>query len=99
MGGISDSGKVILRFAAVGGAIAVAVPLLGQAFQLFPLWLMYVVLVLCPPSIMLMATEACSGIYSWCSIQTVLLMVLANAILYGFLGVLALPLFRKKQKN
>ncbi|NBQ68081.1 MAG: hypothetical protein EBU46_04280 [Nitrosomonadaceae bacterium] len=80
---------MILRFAAIGGAIAVAVPLLGQAFQVFPAWLMYVVLVLCPSSLMLMATEGCSGISSWCSIQIVLLMVLANVILYGFLGAFA----------
>lgn len=66
-----------------------AVPILGQVFQLFPVWLTYVVLVLCPPSLMLMATEACSDIYSWCFIQIVLLMVLANVILYGFLGAFA----------
>ena len=44
-------------------------------------------LVLCPPSIILMATEACSGWLSWCSAQFVLLTALLNTLLYMVIAV------------
>lgn len=82
--------KIILSFALLGAVVALAVPILGQAFGVFPVWLLYVVLTLCPPSILLMATEACTGWLSWCSMQVLLLVVFTNAFFYGALAAVGL---------
>ena len=44
-------------------------------------------LVLCPPSIVLMAAEACQGWLSWCSAQFVLLAAGLNSLLYAVVGM------------
>ena len=43
-------------------------------------------LVLCPPSILLMAYETCSGWLSWCSAEIILAVTGLNALVYSILG-------------
>ena len=85
---ISRQPKIILTFAALGALIACAICVVGQFLPFHPSSVTYVVLVACPPSLMLMATEGCNGILSWCSIQVVLLVILFNAILYAAIAAI-----------
>ncbi len=43
-------------------------------------------LFLCPPSILLMAAETCSGWLSWCMAQIALVIAGLNALLYALIG-------------
>ena len=85
---MSRQPKIILRFAALGAVIALVICVAGQFLPFHPYWVSNFVLIACPPSLMLMATEGCTGVLSWCSIQIVLLVILFNAILYATLGVI-----------
>ena len=67
-------------------SVALVVFVLSLALPRFPAWLGDWVLVACPPSILLMATEVCGSRYDWCSIQFVLIMVVLNAALYALVG-------------
>ena len=85
---ISRQPRIILSFAALGAVIALAICIAGQFLPFHPYWVSNVVVVACPPSLMLMATEGCAGILSWCSMQIILLVILSNAIFYATLGVI-----------
>ena len=95
---ISRQPKIILTFAALGALIAIAICVMGQFIPFHPSWVTYAVLAACPPSLMLMATEGCNGIFSWCSIQIVLLVVLFNAILYATIAGAAALFFHLASK-
>ena len=85
---ISRRKKIVLLFAAAGAAVALFICIAGQFLPFSPYWVSYLILATCPPSLMLMATEGCNGIFSWCSIQIVLLVILFNALLYAGLGAI-----------
>ena len=82
--------RIVLCFSAVGATVGVVILFLALAVPAFPIWLGNIVLAVCPPALMLMATEGCGGLLSWCSLQVVLLMVLSNAVFYGLFGVVVL---------
>ena len=85
---MSRQPKIILTFAALGAVIALTICVVGQFLRFNPSWVTYVVLIACPSSLMLMATEGCNGIFSWCSIQVVLLVILFNAVLYATIAAI-----------
>ena len=77
----------IIGWAAVGFGVALA---LLAIFSVAPdSWhrhLEPLFFVLCPPSLVLMATEACPGWLSWCSAQYMALTVALNSLLYTATG-------------
>ena len=87
---MSRQPKIILTFAAPGAVIALAICVAGQFLPFHPSWVTYIVLIACPSSLMLMATEGCNGILSWCSIHVVLLVILFNAVLYATITVICI---------
>ena len=77
--------RLAAKFAATGALVPVAFFLISLAVPLFPIWLLRTALVLCPPYVLFFATAACEP-FDACSLNTLALVVLFNAISYGLLG-------------
>ena len=79
----------IISWAAAGTVVAIA---LLAIFSVSPdSWHRHIeplFFALCPPSLVLMATEACQGWLSWCSAQYMALTVVLNSLLYMAVGAI-----------
>ena len=69
----------------IGAAVAVAFYMLSLSIGSFPVPLLVLYLLLCPPGILFMATAGCAPFDS-CSLQTLLVVTALNAILYAVVG-------------
>ncbi len=68
------------------GVAAVLLTLVAAAPEAWHRKLETAFVVLCPPSILLMAFEVCAGWLSWCGAEIVLLITALNALLYVAVG-------------
>lgn len=72
----------------VGASIPVIAFLISLALPLFPTALLLVVLAVCPPYLLFLATAACAPL-DWCSLSTLGLAIFLNASLYILVGTVA----------
>ena len=77
--------KFIARAASAGAVVPVVFFVVSVAVPLFPIWLLRVAFVACPPYMLFMATAACEP-FDACSLSTLALVVLLNSIFYALLG-------------
>ena len=77
--------KLVAKFSAAGAVVPVVFSFVSLAVPLFPIWLLLIVLVLCPPYMLFLATAACEP-FDACSLNMLALVMLSNAAFYALLG-------------